>query len=86
MHSHPLPTFALTPISVCLHFLAAAEFGTTAIISGKTCCLVRKRVLTHTLAGRPIWASAGQYAVTLTIAGPPPPGCACGVFRIFPGG
>ena len=63
-----------SPRAPCLGLPPAAEFGSTAVISGKSCCLMRKRVLTQTLAGRPIWASAGQYAVTLTVAGPPPPG------------
>ena len=51
---------------------AAAEWGTTGIVHGKSCCLMRKRVLGKSATGLPVWVSASQYAVLVTVAGPPP--------------
>jgi len=50
----------------------AAEFGLTAVVNGKSCCLHRNRVLTTSPAGRPVWEPAACYAVLFTVGGPSP--------------
>ncbi|EFN57874.1 hypothetical protein CHLNCDRAFT_57000 [Chlorella variabilis] len=50
----------------------SAELGTSGVISGKSCCVLRGRVRGVTPAGRTVWAQASQYAVLWTVIGPPP--------------
>ncbi|KAI3425260.1 hypothetical protein D9Q98_009028 [Chlorella vulgaris] len=50
----------------------SVERGSTGAVHGKTSPLNRKRVLTVSAAGQPVWVSAEQYSVLFTVGGPPP--------------
>jgi len=52
--------------------LPAGTVGASGVIAGKTCPVLRKRVLTTSPAGHPVWVNVESYSVLFTTGGPPP--------------